>query len=193
MGCSPSAAPSSPSTASPSPSSATTRWRLAHHHRRFLVDVGGHAIGQRQVGDADGVADAQLGDVHLDAGRDVHRQGPHREGEELLIDQAITVVNLGGLADEDDRHLSGDHLVAPDDLKVDVDDGALDRVPLQLTGEGQEGLVCRDQRQQLVGARLPRQRHAQVTALDRDRHRVGAVAVDHAGDLALPPQAAGGA
>ena len=92
---------------------------------------------QVEVGDPDGVADDEPGDVHLDGVRDVGGQGVHGEVEELLLDQAVGPLDLEGLAHQTNRHLDADDLVPPDDHEVDVGHGALQRVTLQLPGHGQ--------------------------------------------------------
>ena len=76
------------------------------------VEVGGHPGRQGEVGHPQGGPDDQVGDVDLHRGRDVGRLGPHREGEQLLVDQAVAVVDLERLAGQGDRDFGGDDLVA---------------------------------------------------------------------------------
>ena len=94
--------------------------RLADHDRVVAVDLGGDALGQHEVADPDGVADDQVGDVDLDGGGDVGRLGVDRELEHLLLDHAVGVLDVQGLAHQVDGHLDADDLVAADDHEVDV-------------------------------------------------------------------------
>ncbi len=181
--------PRAPSPAAPpsAPSSPSADLRLllhggpgdrGQHHQLFRGHVGGHALRQDQVADADAGTDGQTGDVDLQVGRDPARRGVDRQGGEQLLDDALLLLHRPGLAYQHDRHLGRDDLVAAHDLEVDMHDGVADRVALHGAGQGQVGLRPHLDGEQLVEAGLARQGVAQVTAVHRNRHAVGAVAVD---------------
>src|SRR6202041_3268256 len=63
---------------------------------------------------------------------------------------------------------------------------------LHLASQGQVGGGAGLEREQLVGSRLAVEGDTELTGGHGDGDRVGPVPVDHAGDLPLPAQAAGG-
>ena len=94
-----------------------------------------------------------------------------------------------GLADQVDGDLGGDDLVAPDDEEVDVGDHVLDRVVLDVTGQGQEVGAVDLSESRVLRPASPDMAIWNSRAATDDRDRVGAVAVDHPGD---PPCRGGG-
>ena len=98
-------------------------------------DAGRHG----QVGDAQLRPDGQAADVDLERGRDVGRAGLDGQGEHLLVDQPVAVVDLERLTDEDDRHVGRDDFVPPYDLEVDVGDRLCHGMALHLAGQCQVG------------------------------------------------------
>ena len=115
------------------------------------------------------------------------------EGEHLLVDQAVAVVHLEGLADEDDRHVGRDDLVAADDDEVDVRHGLRDRMALHLAGQGEVRRpipVSRDRSWLAPASLLSAIRSSRATTATGTR--VGPVPVDDAGDLPFTAQAAHG-
>ncbi len=115
------------------------------------------------------------------------------QGEHLLVHQTVTVLHFERLADQNDRHVGRDHLIATNDLEVDVGHRLGDRVSLHLAGQRQVGRALCHEGEQLVRAGLTVEGDAQLAGAHSDRDRVGPVAVDDAGDLPLPTQAARGA
>ena len=113
--------------------------------------------------------------------------------EHLLVDQTVAVLDLERLADEDDRHVGADDLVAADDDEVHVGHRLGHGVALHLAGQGEVRARTGVERQELVGPGLAVEGDAQLAGHDGHRQRVGPVAVDDGGDLALTPQAAHGA
>ena len=114
------------------------------------------------------------------------------EGVQDLVDDALLAEDQRGLALEHDRHVDRDHDVDVDGEEVDVQHVAAHRVALHVLHEGL-GLLRPDlQREQGVEALVGGEGGPQVAPLDRERHGVGAPAVDHGGHLAVGPQAAGG-
>ena len=57
--------------------------------------------------------------------------GVDGQGGEQVLDEALSCSTAFGLADQHDRHVGRDDLVAAHDLEVDVDDGVAHRVALQ--------------------------------------------------------------
>ena len=95
----------------------------------------------------------------------------------------------GGSADEVHLHLDGDLLSTGHDQQIGVLDEALDRVPLHLLGKRQLAVAVELDREQ--GVRRLQGEH-QVVARQRDVHGIGAVSVQHRGNLRLAPDSAGG-
>ena len=119
------ASPSSPSTASPSPSSSVaTRGAATCATTKSDSTSVATPVGQRDVLDAELVADGEGLDVDLDRHRDVARHGLDREVEEQLLEQAA-VLHALGLADQVDRDLGAHRDVAVDAHEVDVHEHAL--------------------------------------------------------------------
>ena len=114
----------------------------------------------------------------------------HGQGEELLLDDPVTVGDLDGLADQVDADLGQDDLVPADDLEVDVGHHVARRVALDGPGQGQEVLAIHLEREERVEAGLAGHRQLEVAGAHRHRHGVGPVAVDHTGDLARLAQPA---
>ena len=123
--------------------------------------------------------------------RDVGRLGLDRERLERLVDDATAVLDLLGLAHEDDRHVDGDEGVGVDPQEVDVQDVAPHRVALQVLHDGEVGLAVDVEGDQGVGARLGAEGTAQLRPGHGDGDRVTAEAVDDARHPALGPQARG--
>jgi len=84
-------------------------------------------------------------------------------------------LDLECLAGQGHGHLGRDDLVAADNQEVDVGDGVAHRVALHVTGQGEEGLIAGLQLKELVGAGLTGKGDAQLSALDGDGDRLGAV------------------
>ncbi len=160
-------------------------------HQLVLGHVGAHARGQVQVAHPDAFADGHAGDVDFDGAGDAVRGGVHGERGQRLLDQALLLLHRLGLADQEDGHFGGDHLVATDDLEVDVGDGVAHRVALKHPGQGQVAVGADPKLEQLVGARVTGQGVAQVAAVHRHGDGGGAVAVHHGRDAPCRPQPAG--
>src|SRR5205807_6698374 len=107
-------------------------------------------------------------------------------------DDAVVLVHLGGLAHQVDGDLGRDDLVAAHDHEVDVVDGALHRMTLEVAGHGQMGFAVDVHGDQGVEAGVAGEGVAQLAAVDGQGHRVGAVAVQHGRHLAGGAQAARG-
>ena len=86
--------------------------------------------------------------------------------------------------------VDGDLLAAADDDQVDVLDGVLDRVALDLLRQRELGRAVDLDGQQGVGGT---QRQQGLVTRQRDVDRVGAVAVQHGGDLVGAADPAGSA
>jgi hypothetical protein len=112
--------------------------------------------------------------------------GLDRQGLVLGDEQPFGV----DLALDDQRDVDGDLLALADDQQVDVLDEALDRVALDLLGQREPVLALDVDRQQRVGVL---EREHRVVAGKGDVDRVGAVAVQHRGDLGVPADPAGSA
>ena len=93
-----------------------------------------------------------------------------------------------GLALEVDGDVDGDLLALADDDEVDVLDDRLDRVALDVLGQGHLLVAVDDDREEGVGVL---ERHHGVVARQRDVHRLGAVAVHDGGDLVVAADLAG--
>ena len=172
--------PSSPSTSSGT-SSSTTRGATTCATSVVGLDGRGDAGRQRQLGEAELVADLERRDVVLDPGRDVLRLGLDRQREDELLEDAA-VAHAGGLAGEVEADLRRHGHVGAHPHEVDVDEVAAGRVALDLPGQRQ-GLVAVDlQRDQRVRA-LGEDVH-ELAGRHRDGQRVGPQAVDDGGNLA---------
>jgi hypothetical protein len=90
------------------------------------------------------------------------------------------------------RDLDGDLLALLHDEQVEVLEEALDRVALDLLGQGERLLAVDGQRQQGVHAAVLEREHGVVTG-EGDVHGVAAVAVEDGGNLVGAADAAGGA
>ncbi len=132
-------------------------------------------------------------DVRLEGSGDGAGERVDGEGEHLLLDEAVAVVHLGRLTHQRDRHVRADDFVTPDDDEVDVGDRLRHRVALHLAGDRQIATRTRVEREELVRPGLAVQGDPQLAGADRDGQRIGAVAVDDTGNLALTPQPANGA
>ena len=95
-----------------------------------------------------------------------------------------------GLADDGDRDVDGDLLALGDDEQVDVLDGVLDDVALDVLGDRQRGLAVELDGEQGVG--LLHREH-RLVARQRDVQRVRAVPVQDGRDLVRATQTACGA
>ena len=126
------------------------------HDRAVGIDVGGDAGRQRDLDDGDGDADVEVLDVDLERRGDVGRLGVDREALERLVDDAAAVLDLAGLAHQDDRHVDGDGCVGVDPEEVDVEHAALHRVPLQVLHDGEVALAVDVDGDEGVGAGLGR-------------------------------------
>src|SRR5215207_10555210 len=161
-----------------------------HDHGLGVVEDDG-AAGGLEVGDPQHVADAQPGHVGLDRLGHGGHLGLDIELVQVLVGDAA-LADPGSLPDQAHRHLDVD-LLAPADLdEVDVDVVALDRVALDLLGQGQVLVAADLQRDQHVGAGVGAQGLAELAGVDAQVPGLGAVAVQHGRDPAGGPQAAGG-
>jgi hypothetical protein len=146
------------------------------------------ALDQPDVAGEDLVADGETLDVDLDALGQVRRLGLDRQRVELGDHQRAH----GGLTDEDHGNVHRHLLTAAHEDQVRVLDEALDRVALDLLGQGELATAARElDRQQRVGPALERQH--QLVARQRDVHRLGAVSVEDRRDLVGAPDPARGA
>src|SRR6478609_6546647 len=127
----------------------------------------------------------------LDGDLDVRGQvrGLGLEGQRLGLDDVDGA--RGRLAHDRDRDLDLDLLAAADDQQVDVLDDVLDRVALDVLGQGQDRLAVDLDLEQRVRGALDRE-HGLV-AREGDVDRLGAVPVQDGRDLVGATQAAGGA
>ncbi len=96
----------------------------------------GDAVGNGEVAHVDLSADLERADVVLDRRREVGGLGLDGEGVHELLENAAAH-RAFGLAHEVDGNLGLDRLVGADAHEVDVDHVALDRVALELTGDGE--------------------------------------------------------
>ena len=149
-----------------------------------------HALGSRDVAQAQHVAELKGADVGGDLLGHVPRQTLDLDVTQVVLDDAAGL-HAGRLADlvDLDRHL--DLLVAADRQEVDVDVLAVQVVALDLTGDGHVlGAVDLE----VEHGRRPMRRVEeveQVLAGQRDRDRGHAMAVQDAGHEALGAQLAG--
>lgn len=130
-------------------------------------------------------ADVQALDGDGDAVRDVGGLGLDQDVRVLDHDQGLA----DGLALDVHGDLDLDLLATLHDHQVDVLDGVLDRVALDLLRQRQQALAALDLDQQ-QGVRGLQRQHGVVT-WQRDVHRVRAVAVQNGGHLVVPADSAG--
>ena len=139
------------------------------------------------------LADLEVGDVDGEARRDVGRLGRDEQRLQDLVDHAALAGDRLGLALEVDGDLDVDGLVEVDADEVDVEHVAAHGVALHVLHQGGRAVAVDLEVDDGVEALLGDQRGAQLAPLHREGDRVGPEAVDHAGDLALAAEAAGGA
>ena len=121
------------------------------------------ALGHRDVGQLERVADAEIADVDVDVVDEGRRQAEDRDLVGRLLEHAAVELDAARLADQVDRRARLDRLVEPDREQVDVDHAIADRVELELLEDrGHRGLLTGDLHvEHGVAPRLSGQRLAQ--------------------------------
>jgi hypothetical protein len=159
---------------------------------------GGHHIDDEHLGirhqrDTVGKRDGRRGELCADLGaldghgeliRDRLHVGFDLDRVGVLGDECA----VGGFTLDDDVDLDGHLLAAAHHEQVGVLDVAPDRVDLERLRQRQLLLALDVQGEHGVGARVP-QHGGEITAGQQQVLRIGAVAVEHGGDLALAPGA----
>ena len=160
---------------------------------------GGHHVDDKHLGIRDqrhtvGKRDRTRGELRADVGAlDRHDQ---LLGDRLHVGldlHGVAVLGHHGAGDrlalDDDVDLDGHLLAAANDEQVGVLDVAPDRMDLERLGQRQLLLAVDVEREDGVGAGVAEHR-GEVTAGQQQMLRVGAVAVEHGGDLACAACAA---
>ncbi len=158
-------------------------------------DVDHEHLGIRNQHDAIRQRDRARGELGADVGP-LHREGQllgdrldvglDFDGAGVLGDQR----SVRGLTLDDDVDLDGDLLAAAHHQQVGVLDVAADRVDVERLGQRELLLALDVEGEHGVGAGVS-QHGSEVMPGQQKVLRVGAVAVEHRGDLALAPSAAG--
>ena len=154
------------------------------------VDLGAHPGRKGDVADADGVVQLEIADVDDELVRDRVRRREDREREQRLVDHAVLVGDLAGLALEHDRHVDRQLGGGVDADEVDVDDLVAHRVTLQLLDQRQVTLAVDLEADERVEPGIGGQHLAQLAVVDRERDRLGVEAVEDAGHLGFTTQPA---
>ena len=137
-----------------------------------------NALRQRQLFDTDRAADLEVGDVHVDVGRNLVGTGANLDVEHLLIDFPVGVSHFHRVANDVQWDFNDNRLVGVDDLKVNVRNRAAHGVALDVTGHDEELLPVGVKFNQGVDALIPRDRGAKGLGLDGDGQRLDTFAVD---------------
>src|SRR5450759_3419248 len=124
-------------------------------------------------------------DRNLDVVRDVSGLDGQLHGVVLDRDDRLD----GGCSHEVDGHVNVDLLALTNDDEVNVLDDRLDRVALDVLGQGQVVLTADLDGEQDVG---DLEGHHRLVSWQADVDRVGAVAVHDGGDAVFAPDATGG-
>ena len=138
--------------------------------------------------------DGQIGDVELHLFGDLGREDLDLELAQHVVEHAAEVADAVGDADQANRHLQRDLLVAPNLVQVEVQDlGRPDRVPLDLPDQHLHRRAALHRHIHDRRGRADASQHP-VQGGGVHHHRLGlaAVPIEDAGHLALAPERARG-
>ena len=146
--------------------------------------------GQLEVSHLQGLVDPEPGDVRLNRGRDVLREGLELQVPDVMLDHAA-FLDAARLSHQMDGDLDLDLLVPSDPQEVDVDESSQEMVALDLARHRQEVLAVHPKVDQDVCPGVGVQHVEKVARTDADGERFDAVAVDDRGDAPLRPNLSG--
>ena len=132
----------------------------------------------------------QRAHVHVDVIGDARRVGGDFEVADLLLEEPALRANTFGRADEDERDANRDALARDQFLKIDVHEGAVDGVPLDLTDQRAGGTPAKRELDDGARSRELVEQAPELARADGQRLGSAGVPVDDSGHAARRAQLA---